>query len=220
MLLHRDQAGGLDDLQFPPPQGYRSERICALSGKRATPACDRVFVEWFPPGQEPLADCDAHIQLAVDKRDGLLASSSTPASFVNVRTFTLLPPRYAAWAEAAGLPRPPMDVSPLDGTYPAALAQHRSPAHHAASRLRLLSPESGTRVVRDPESPPALATLALRVVVDPPADQVVWYVDNAPFEVVSYPYTARWALRQGEHTFQARLPFTNSASRIVRVAVQ
>ena len=220
-LLHRDQTGGLDDLQFPPPHGYRPERICALTGKRATAACGAVFLEWFRPGQEPVADCDAHVQLAVDTRDGLLASSFTPRQFVEVRTFTTLPARYAAWAEAAGLPRPPTEVSPLDGTRVAVAPEQRRPAVvRRSSTLRLLAPESGARVVRDPESPPASATLALRVVVDPPADQVVWYVDNAPFEVVSYPYTARWALKPGHHTFQARLPFTNIGSGVARVTVE
>ena len=74
--------------------------------------------------------------------------------------------------------------------------------------------------MRDPDTPPAAATLALRVVVDPPAQQVVWYVDNQPFQVVDYPYTARWAMKPGEHTFQARVPYTDTRSRSVRVSVQ
>jgi hypothetical protein len=35
--------------------------------------------------------------------------------------------------------------------------------------------------VHDPESPAALTTLALRAIVEPPAEQVVWWVDGAPF---------------------------------------
>jgi hypothetical protein len=35
-----------------------------------------------------------------------------------------------------------------------------------------------------------------------------------------YPYTTRWALAPGEHTFQARLPFTHATSEAVRVRVQ
>src|SRR5207244_2611201 len=30
--LHQDQQDGLEDLQFPPPRGYRAVRICALTG--------------------------------------------------------------------------------------------------------------------------------------------------------------------------------------------
>ena len=225
--LHKGENGGLDDLQFPPPRGFRSERICALTGKRATRACGQVYLEWFRPGQEPLQDCDAHVQLAVDTRDGLLASSFTPARFVDVRTFTTLRPRYAAWATAVGLSRPPTEVSPLNVPHGmTAQANDRDMERFAAARagrapkMSIVAPEPGMRLVRDPDSPPARATLALRVVVDPPAEQVVWYVDNAPFQVVDYPYTARWVLKSGEHTFQARLPYTDSASAAVRVKVQ
>ena len=112
--LHHGETGGLDDLQFPPPRGFRAERICALTGKRATPACAQVVREWFRPGQEPVQSCDAHQRLAIDARNGLLATSFTPREVIEVRTFTAMSPRYAAWAAAAGLPRPPAEVSPLD----------------------------------------------------------------------------------------------------------
>ena len=107
-----------------------------------------------------------------------------------------------------------MGVSPLD-VPPAPLAGEAPPP-----RLRILAPRSGLRLVRDPESPATMTTLALRVIVEPPAEQIVWYVDGAPFQVVDYPYTTRWALAPGEHTFQARLPFAHAASEAVRVRVQ
>src|SRR5436309_6889038 len=113
---------------------------------------------------------------AVDARDGLLASAATPPRFVEVRRFTTLPARYAAWAAANGLPRPP-PASPLDA--PARLAREAPPPH-----LRILAPRSGLQLVRDPESPASMTTLALRAIVEPPAEQIVWYVDGAPFQVV------------------------------------
>src|SRR5262249_9499249 len=124
------------------------------------------------------------------------------------------PARYAAWAAANGLRRPPAAASPLDAA-PARLAREAPP-----SRLRILAPRSGLRLVRDPESPAAMTTLALRAIVEPPAEPVGWYVDGAPFQVVDWPYTTRWALAPGEHTFQARLPFAHAASEAVRVRVE
>jgi len=235
--LHRGETGGLDDRQFPAPRGFRAERVCALTGKRATPACAQVFLEWFRAGQEPVQNCDAHQQFAIDARNGLLATSFTPRPFIEVRTFTTMSPRYAAWATAAGLPRPPTEVSPLDtplvmtataeqrGQRAAPLqsrllAEEGPAAVSRTPKLSIVAPDSGARFVRDPDTPPATATLALRVVVDPPARQVVWYVDNQPFEVVDYPYTARWRMQSGEHTFQARVPYTDVASSSVRVRVQ
>jgi penicillin-binding protein 1C len=260
LRLHAGDNDGLADLSFPPPRGYRPVRVCALSGLRATAACDRVFLEWFRPGEEPVDDCAAHQQRAVDRRDGLLATADTPPEAVEVRTFVELPPRYAAWQAAAGLARPPAAPSPLAlparsgggaaiaGGTAAAVSRGGPAARRAASaagaagvsggvgreggapggrvvlaggpvRLRITSPEDGAHLLRDPETPAALGTVALRVVVDPPVGEVVWYVDGLPVATAAYPYTARWALRPGEHTFQVRLPFGGIVSRPAVITV-
>ena len=70
-----------------------------------------------------------------------------------------------------------------------------------------------------PPSPAGRATLALRAVVDPPSEQLVWYVDGAPFQVADHPYTSRWPLSPGKHTFQARLPYQDVRSRTIHVTV-
>lgn len=246
LRLHGEQGDGLEDLSFPPPRGYQPVRVCALSGHRATAACDRVFLEWFRPGEEPTDDCEAHQQRAVDRRDGLLATAATPPAAIEVRTFVELPPRYAAWQAAAGLPRPPDAASQL--TLPAVAHLGASGAGRSAAatttasaaaepgsawppggrvalaggptRLRITSPENGARLLRDPETPAALNTVALRAVVDPPVNEVVWYVDGLPVATAAYPYTARWRLQPGEHTFQVRLGSGASASRRVQVTVE
>ena len=242
LRLHGEQGDGLEDLSFPPPRGYQPVRVCALSGHRATAACDRVFLEWFRPGEEPADDCEAHQQRAVDRRDGLLATAATPPAAIEVRTFVELPPRYAAWQAAAGLPRPPDAPSQL--TLPAVAHLGTAGAARAAgaaadaeqssawppggkvalaggpTRLRITSPENGARLLRDPETPADLNTVALRVVVDPPVNEVVWYVDGLPVATAPYPYTARWRLQPGEHTFQVRLGSGGSASRRVQVTVE
>ncbi len=87
-------------------------------------------------------------------------------------------------------------------------------------RLSVRSPEDGLRVLRDPETPPEQSTLALRAMADPPAPQLVWYVDGSPYRDVDYPYTVRWKLAAGEHAFQARLTDGRTASSAVRVIVQ
>jgi penicillin-binding protein 1C len=284
LRLHGEQGDGLEDLSFPAPRGYRPVRVCALSGQRATAACDRVFLEWFRPGEEPVDDCEAHRQRAVDRRNGLLATAATPPAAVEVRTFVELAPRYAAWQAATGLQRPPEAPSQLTlpavarggggggamvarggwgggggaagaarsrgaasaarlaagdrggwagaarsavggGGWPGAAspAAPASPGRVALAggpiRLRVTSPEGDARLMRDPETPADLNTVALRVVVDPPVNEVVWYVDGRPFAIAPYPYTTRWPLQPGEHTFQARLPFTGGVSRPVKITV-
>ncbi len=228
--LHPSELDGLSDLAFPPPRGAVPVRICALTGQRATAACDRVFLESFTPGTEPASECGAHRQRVVDRRNGLLATRRTPTAERELRTFVELPPRYAEWLASTALPREPQRPSELDGsvsaTSAASAASDRAPASfdaHGRARgaeLRITSPENGTTLLRDPETPLGLETLALRAVIDPPAAQVVWYVDGRPFEVADRPYATRWPITPGDHVFQVRLPYSTLVSSPVRVRVQ
>jgi penicillin-binding protein 1C len=221
--LHPDQLQGLEDVGFPPPRGYRPVRLCALTGLLATPACDRVTLEWFPAGSEPMARCRAHRLLAVDRRDGLLATSATPRGELSVRSFVDLGPRYAAWAQATGLPTPPSRTSTLgpDGISPRpAPPRRRRPVAGSPARITISSPPNGAHLLLDPETPGGLATVALEAVVEPAVEQAVWYVDGTPFQVVDQPYGTRWSMTPGDHTFQLRLPFRPERSAVVRVRVE
>ncbi len=185
-------------------------RLCALTGQRATDACDRVSSEWLPPGQDPVDFCEAHLRIGIDIRDGSIATAATPRALIESRTFVDLPAPYAAWVVMRGLPRKPR----LGPAIPLSSALSRVP------RLAIASPEDGLRLLSDPETPRSMATLPLRATVDPTSEQVVWYVDGKPFRVVDYPYTARWPLAPGEHRFQVRLPHTEIVSNVVTVWIQ
>ena len=208
LALHRGEADGFSNLGFPPPRGAVAARVCALSGALATEACDRSFREWFRAGTAPAADCVAHRLRDVDSRTGRLASRDTPRAHRAAVSFVELPPRYAEWLAATALPA----AERLDPRAPLAAA--------AAHRIVIVSPEDGARLLLDPETPPSLATLALAAEVDPPSTQLVWYVDGQPFQVADAPYSARWPLTPGTHTIQARLPYSQLASRPVRVVVE
>lgn len=217
--LHKDQQDGLEALSFPAPRGYRDQRVCSLTGRLATPACDRVVVERFAPGQEVVHTCEAHRFVAVDRRNSLLATAAVPASEIEVRSFVELEPRYAAWAASAGLPRPPRQASGLNG----GVAVSARPVLQNSNKVRIVAPLQDLHVLPDPETPAALRTISLRAVVEPAAndnDEVVWYVNGKPFKAVGYPFTARWPLSAGEHVFEARLPSSGARSKKVRVTVE
>ncbi len=220
--LHEDQLDGLEGLSFPPPRGFRPQRLCALSGRRATPACDRVVMERLPPGQEVLDACEVHRHVAIDRRNGRLATSAVPPGEVEVRSFAALDPRYAVWAAGAGLARPPLEASLL-GTAASGPPRPARPNRirvEPAPRLRVTSPPQGLRLLFDPETPAALNTLSLKAVVEPTPEEVVWYVDGRPFETVGYPFAVRWPLAVGEHAFEVRVPSSGGRSGKVRVVVE
>jgi penicillin-binding protein 1C len=231
--LHRDQLDGLAAVSWPAPRGFRAVRLCALTGHRATDACDRVVTEWMRPGTEPVEACRAHFRVAVDRRSGRIATVATPRDVVDLKTVVDLPPRYAEWAASAGLQvlapalRPCTTLpegecmqvrtalrAPAAGTAPASAAE--SPV----VRVSITAPENNLRVLRDPETPADQATLALRAVVEPAVAQVVWYVDGEAYQVADRPYTVRWKLRPGEHVIEARLPNVSARSGRVKVFVE
>jgi penicillin-binding protein 1C len=210
--LHADEGDGLADRSFPPPVGYQSARVCALTGQRAGDACPRAVTEWFRPADLPTDPCAAHQRIAIDDRDGGLATAATPARHVRLETFVDLPARYASWQAQAGLPRPP---SGRDGG-----VTRRVSVGVEAPVVRIVTPANGEHLIRDPEAPAGQATLALQATVDPPVGQLLWLVDGEPFAVVDYPYATRWPLSAGEHHFEARVPFTEVGSKVVRVTTQ
>ena len=63
------------------------------------------------------------------------------------------------------------------------------------------------------------ATIALQAAADPPLPELVWYVDGRPWRVVPRPFTVRWPLRPGAHSFQVRVPGQDAASPLIRVSV-
>jgi len=213
--LHADRLDGLVDLSGRAPEGWPHARICPLSGRLAGPDCEHAVTEYFPPGSEPVDPCGVHMLLAVDRHTGALASQATPPERVSLRRFADLPSRYAGWAQSRGLEAPPAQITGGPPDLGLAALQDRS-----APALFIRSPQDGLRVVPDPEVPRELATLSLSVEVDPPVEQVLWYVDGQPFALVEAPYTARWPLQPGEHSFQARVPFQGGASEQVRVVLR
>ncbi|TPW10192.1 MAG: hypothetical protein FD130_2288, partial [Halothiobacillaceae bacterium] len=76
------------------------------------------------------------------------------------------------------------------------------------------------RYLRNPETPSAQTTIELNTQVTPTVPQVVWYLNNHPYQTVDYPYTTRLALTPGVHTIYAQVPFTEERSEVVRIEVE
>jgi penicillin-binding protein 1C len=135
-----------------------------------------------------------------------------------------MPPFAAAAALQSGA-----DGDRLSLTIPAphrAWARHEGYPIDAASpgdvpiRLAITAPEHNSRIWRNPEVPPALNRLALKVVVEPHVPQVVWYVDGEPFVVTDPDKPVLWPIKPGTHRFQVRLPLRDGFSRPVRIVVE
>ncbi len=223
--LHQDQLDGLADLAFQPPPDHQPFSVCALTGQRARGLCDPTVTEWFPAAAPPEPDT-RHVRAWVDRRTHLPASLETPREHLVPRTFLKIPVLLQEWADERRLPVLPMDfheeetalaavIGPADTAPPqVAIRQSEQPV-----RLTLQSPAGDLRLYSNPEVPPALNTLPLRLEVEPEVPQVIWYVDGKPWQLAGPPYTVRWPLTPGRHTIQARLPYRSETSAISTVLV-
>jgi penicillin-binding protein 1C len=88
-----------------------------------------------------------------------------------------------------------------------------------AVRLEITTPQDDTHIIRNPETPADLASLALTASVTPAPPQLLWYVDGQPYRLATATTTVRWPLEAGLHRFQVRIPNRGIASAIVTVQV-
>ena len=116
LFLHPKERRGVDETPFPPPQlhqdsgesvGYRLIKLCPMSGKLATEVCAETVLEYLRLGTEPTAACPVHQLFAVDRLTGTLAGPITPSERVEIRSYAVLPPRFAAWGAVHGYDPPP-----------------------------------------------------------------------------------------------------------------
>ncbi len=225
--LHPDQTTGMADLGFPPPKEYKPVEISVYTGQRPAGAGEPTLLEWFPGGLAPRENQTGQVH-RIDVRDNLLATSRTPPEMVRERAFIHLPRRYASWARANNIPLPPTEFSPLD--LPPGIQIHSAaltgPLETYTLKgeqpvlLAIDSPEDGLRLLTNPETPGTRSSLALRVSTSVAVPEILWCVDGRPYKLADPTRPVRWPLRSGSHTFQARLPFRDEMSKIVRITVE
>ncbi len=91
------------------PAGVSEIQVCDPSGLLPTQYCPQVVREVFIEGTEPANYDSLYQPLRVDRETGKLATLFTPIDLVEERVYLVPPPAAAAWAEAAGIEKPPTE---------------------------------------------------------------------------------------------------------------
>jgi len=184
-LFHRvvDRLVATDKPQpVPPPDDIVEVSVCALSGKVATSRCAHTRSVHVPRDRVPAESCDWHKDVAIDKRNGLLAGEHCRARFVERRVVEALPTTYNDWLQTAPerttAPRAYSPLCPRDGAIPDAVV--------------VTYPRDHEIFVVEPGYDATTQTLAFTAQVDPPTDQAAWLVDGKPAGAV-------WQLQRGMH---------------------
>jgi penicillin-binding protein 1C len=214
LQLHARQRHGLADLSFPAPDNYVGVEVCGISGKLASSSCDFSYQEWFPEDEVPREVDSSYMRLVVDTRTGAPALSNTPSRFKRPRTMVNLPYRYADWIVKNQL------VAYINFARDDASQRLTSLPRGLNVTIDILSPQNNLHILRNPEAPGLSSSIALSASVEPPVEQLVWYVDGEPHALVEYPYSTRLQLSPGKHRIQARVPMTPEQSEAVIITVE
>ncbi len=208
MADHRPWQPILDS--FPPPEGAVAVDICPLSGRLASADCPHRKSEWFLPGSAPTESCPFHTQVKLDRRNGLRAGPTCPASEVISRVMLDLPDTYTQWARSQHLDVAPLQESPL------------CPSHEESLQPKVVirEPRGQVRLLFDPDTPASASTLRLAAEVTPSTEPIVWLVDGVPVATVSYPYEYRWSVRPGRHVITAAMSRHAEVSPPLTVVVE
>ncbi|GAK59188.1 membrane carboxypeptidase [Candidatus Vecturithrix granuli] len=193
LTLYRDHPP-MSLLDSPPP-GIVTARICPLSGDLVAENCPHGLEEFFLEGTEPTEPCKMHQAYWVDERDDLLTEPNTPHSVKKV--FLQFPPLYQSWAHDRGYPTPPTQLSP----YARIVGKQKTRREQAS--IRIVRPNDGDVYAIDPVLRREYQTLQLSAVVPSGMSQVVWYVNDEPWESVNAPFRAAWAIAPGAHRIYA-----------------
>ena len=211
LFLHPKERRGVDEKPFPPPElhqdsggstDYQLVKLCPLSGALATEACSGTVLEYLHLGSEPNTSCRVHQSFAVDQRTGTLAGPMTSPERIEIRSYVVLPPQFAAWRGMHGYGPPPS--SSTESLY---------------ASIAIEEPVDGSVFRFHPDTPRQLQSIALRASVTPAVPEIIWYVDGEPFQKVPYPYATRWQLRAGSHALQARFPHADIRSDIITITI-
>jgi penicillin-binding protein 1C len=175
----------------------RDVEVCALSGKLPGPHCTHRIHERFAPDEVPSESCDLHVEVAIDRRNGLRAGPHCPAA--ELREFEVYPPRLAGWAASAGRPLPPNGVSSL---CPGAAAD----LPHAGASLGVAYPFDGARFAYDPGLPRGAQAVVLAARAPVSVERVRFLVDGQLVASVAAPFTAPYRLTPGNHVLIVEAP--------------
>ena len=213
-LAHRKAAKHAgEDIDSADRPELRRVAICALSGGAPGPSCgERIFESLPPAAADELAPCSIHTELAIDRRNGLLAGPACPAGVVEQRVFERWSPEAEAWAANAERPVPPHGFSPL--CPPTEREQDAT-----GGALQIAYPHDGARFVLDPDRPRAMQAVSVRVTAPAGVREIVLRVDGAVAARGHTPFVATWTLEPGEHTLLAEASGAGAAEP-VHIAVR
>jgi penicillin-binding protein 1C len=190
------------------PAGLERARVCAISGERVGPHCPGGVDEWFLAGTAPQERCDFHRRTPVDPENGLLVPDGCDLPDAELRTVTVFPSPFDAWAVRAEVGQPE-----------AYTPRCRPPVPPGRARLRLLSPAPSEMIRIDGDVPRRAQALLLHAALEDAVGPVTFLVDGEPLATVEAPHRTYWPVEPGRHAITVRHDRSHTESAVHWVEV-
>ncbi|MBX2822776.1 MAG: penicillin-binding protein 1C [Rhodothermaceae bacterium] len=202
-----------DSGHFEDAQDIEIAVICPLSGQKPTSVCLLRKKELFIPGTVPRDSCGVHKEVLIDSRSNLLATPSTPSSFVRPTLFTALPAIYHPWMREKEMAFPPTEYSSEQDLVVHESAQAR---HDTESALHIAYPVSGMIFQLDPILRSEYQKIRLEGIVPDGVHEISWWINETRWDANTA--TTMWPLEEGIHTIELRREgFSRGASVQIQV---
>ncbi len=98
---------------YERPPNIITRTVCMPSGLLPSEWCQRQRAEIFIAGTEPTVVDNLWQPFEIDKRNGLLATASTPPEERETKVFLILPPEAEDWVRESGIEQPPRGESEI-----------------------------------------------------------------------------------------------------------
>jgi len=196
-------------------QGYRDAWVVEFTDKY-------VIGVWVGrPDGSPMDGLGGASSAALVGRDILLALYPAQTDGMDDRDFPA--PAGTAPVElcaATGLPAQGHCAQQLVEYLPAGAANLAPPRPKPLAPLRIVAPLNHSDYILNPDTPPGLAVLPLRVSADAGTTQIEWFVDGRAYQIANATDTVQWPATPGRHIFEVSRPFDSTRSKPVVVVVQ
>jgi penicillin-binding protein 1C len=175
-----------------PEEGLERVEVCSLSGMLPHAACKHRMTEVFARGTAPERTCDMHVEVDIDRRNGLRAGPGCSRAVVARESFETFDSQFTSWAVAAKRPIPPADWSPLCPAGAVGSEPERG-------RLAMKYPYPGAVFASDPSLPDSAQGLVLRAEAPAGAKRVRFVLDGVAMAAQGAQMERTVALAAGVH---------------------
>jgi penicillin-binding protein 1C len=197
LFLHQNS----EPAPFTAPKNLSRITICSKSGMKPHKNCPHTMLEWFINGNEPQRTCNVHQTFTIDTRTNRPATPETPEQFKRSKTFQVWPKIYHSWLQQNNIPIYQNVTS-------------AQPKIHPEKRIYISFPDDGDMFKFDPILKSDYQKLLLSAVVPTGIDSIEWYLDDKFLATVTHPFSLYWALEQGDHCLEIRVPENTQADKI------